>query len=114
VEHTAGNFPVWLAPVQASVLPISDKYVEYAREVYDELRAAGIRVTIDVGEEKIGAKIRNAELQKIPYMLIVGEKEAASAAVGVRRHGKGDLGAMARSEFLAKAQKEISNRATDV
>ena len=110
IEHTAGNFPVWLAPVQAAVLPISEKHLEYARSVYDELRAAGVRVTLDTAEDKIGMKIRNAELRKIPYMLVVGEKESAAQTVGVRRHGKGDLGAVAKSDFIAQIRREIAER----
>lgn len=110
VEHTAGNFPVWLAPVQAVVLPISEKHVEYAENVVAQLKAAGVRVTIDTSEDKIGSKIRNAEMQKVPYMLIVGEKEAAAAAVGVRRHGKGDLGATPLADFLTAITEEIAQR----
>ncbi|MBX7246024.1 MAG: threonine--tRNA ligase, partial [Candidatus Sumerlaeaceae bacterium] len=110
IEHTAGNFPAWLAPVQATVLPISEKSLSYAKEVFTDLQSAGIRASIDTGEEKIGSKIRNAELRKIPYMLVVGEKEAASAMVGVRRHGKGDLGAKPRGEFVAELLQEIKER----
>lgn len=109
-EHTAGNFPTWLAPTQVTVLPISEKTLGYAREVADELKAQGIRITLDESEDKINAKIRNAELQKIPYMLIVGEKEASAGAVGVRRHGKGDLGAQPRDKFLADLKQEIAER----
>ncbi len=111
IEHTAGNFPVWLAPVQATVLPISDKFLDYGRGVLEDLRQAGIRATLDESQEKIGPKIRNAELMKVPYMLIVGEKEASGGGVGVRRHGKGDLGAMTRADFLAKIRAEIADRA---
>lgn len=109
-EHTAGNFPTWIAPVQAIVLPISVKSLEYGREVLAELKQQGVRVELDASEEKISAKIRNAELRKIPYMLIVGEKEAAAGTVGVRRHGNGDLGARPRGEFIADLQTEISER----
>lgn len=111
IEHTVGNFPTWLAPVQATVLPISVKSLEYAQKVYEDLLAAGIRVTLDAGEEKIGAKIRNAEVGKIPFMLVVGEKEAASQSVGVRRHGKGDLGAMPFAQFKDYLLKEVKERA---
>lgn len=109
-EHTAGNFPTWLAPVQVAVLPVSEKSLEYGKAVVEELRAAGIRVTLDESEDKISAKIRNAEIQKIPYMLIVGEKEAAAGTVGVRRHGKGDLGARERAQFAADLKVEIQER----
>ena len=110
IEHTAGNFPVWLAPVQVAVLPISEKHLDYAQSIYDELRAAGVRATLDVAEDKIGMKIRNAEIRKIPYMLVVGEKESAAAAVSVRRHGKGDQGSIGRDEFVSKIKDEIARR----
>ncbi len=110
IEHTAGNFPVWLAPVQVAVLPISEKHLDYAQSVYDQLRAAGVRATLDVAEDKIGMKIRNAEIRKIPYMLVVGEKESAAGAVSVRRHGKGDQGSVGRDEFVSKIKDEIANR----
>lgn len=110
LEHTAGNLPTWLAPVQVAVLPISEKFRSYAQTVYDQLKAAGVRATLDAGEEKIGAKIRNAELKKIPYMLIVGQKESESGQVSVRRHGKGDLGARSLAEFKAEILDEIKHR----
>ena len=110
IEHTAGNFPVWLAPVQVAVLPISEKHLDYAQSVYDQLRAAGVRATLDVAEDKIGMKIRNAEIRKIPYMLVVGEQESAAGAVSVRRHGKGDQGSVGRDEFVAKIKDEIAQR----
>jgi threonyl-tRNA synthetase len=110
LEHTAGNLPVWLAPVQAAVLPISDKLNEYAGRVYESLRQAGVRATLDGGQEKIGAKIRNAELLKVPYMLIVGQKEADAVAVSVRRHGKGDLGSQPLDQFIPEILREIAER----
>jgi threonyl-tRNA synthetase len=110
IEHTAGNLPAWLAPVQAMVLPISDKFLAYGRQVHQALCAAGIRADLDQSEEKIGPKIRNAELLKIPYMLIVGEKEQAAKAVGVRRHGKGDLGMKPLDDFLGQLLAEIRER----
>jgi threonyl-tRNA synthetase len=94
LEHTAGELPFWLTPVQASVLPIADDQNEYAREVADQLRAAGLRVEVDERAESIKKKIRNAELQKIPYMLVVGKREAESGQAGLRRHREGDLGSM--------------------
>ncbi len=110
IENTSGNFPVWLAPIQATVLPISSKVLDYARNIEKELKACGIRCKLDEGEEKIGAKIRNAELLKIPYMCIVGEKEAAANAVSVRRHGKGDTGKQPFHLFKEQLLKEIKER----
>lgn len=109
-EHTAGNFPAWLAPTQVAVLPISEKSLEYGKAVLSSLKSLGIRATLDESEDKISAKIRDAELKKIPYMLIVGEKEAAAGTVGVRRHGKGDLGAQDTTMFIASLQQEIKER----
>jgi threonyl-tRNA synthetase len=99
IEHTAGNFPLWLTPRQAIVLPISEKYCEYAKEVAKILTNRDIRVTVDERNEKTGKKIRDAELQKIPYMLIVGEKEANENAVSVREHSKGDTGTLSIDGF---------------
>ncbi len=109
-EHFAGAFPVWLAPVQVAVLPITDGLHAYAREVNDALKAAGVRVELDDRSEKIGYKIREWELQKVPYMLVVGEKEKASNAVSVRQHKKGDLGAVPLAEFTAGIVKEIAEK----
>ena len=92
IEHYAGAFPAWLAPVQVSVLPISEKTIEYAREVENKMGAAGFRVHLDDRNEKIQAKIRDAQMQKIPYMLVVGAKEAAAGTVAVRHRTKGDWG----------------------
>ncbi len=100
VEHYAGEFPLWLAPVQAIVLPIADRHVEAASGVLDALRAAGLRAELDDRTESVGRKIREAELRKLPYMLVVGDREAESGAVAVRRHGSGDSGSMAVSEFV--------------
>jgi threonyl-tRNA synthetase len=110
LEHYAGKFPVWLAPVQVKVLPISDKFQDYAKSVEKQLKRAGVRVEVDDRQEKIGKKIRDTELMKIPYMLIVGEKEAAEGKVSVRRQGKGDLGAQDVSVFLDAVLDEIENR----
>ncbi len=110
IEHTAGNFPFWIAPVQAVVLPVSDRFAEKARAAADRLSAAGFRVELDDRNEKLGARIRKAELQKVPCMLVVGEKEAASGAVAVRlRHG-GDAGTMTLEDFLAAAQSAVASR----
>ncbi len=113
IEHTAGNFPTWLAPMQVVVLPISEKSLEYGRTILGSLKSKGIRASLDESEDKISAKIRNSELKKIPYMLIVGEKEAAAGTIGVRRHGKGDLGAQNSEEFFVSLQREITERRRD-
>ncbi|MEY2899302.1 MAG: hypothetical protein RL138_1355 [Bacteroidota bacterium] len=110
IEHYAGNFPLWIAPQQAIVLPISDKFNDYAESVRAQLKAAGVRAHLDASHEKIGKKIRDAELKRIPYMLIVGEKEMNENQVSVRRKGKGDLGAMAVSELIPSLQNEIKER----
>jgi threonyl-tRNA synthetase len=110
IEHYAGDFPLWLAPVQAVVLPITDAQNEYARSVEQELAASGIRVELDERNEKIGFKIRDWEVKKAPYMLVVGEKEQTADAVAVRQHKKGDIGQMKRSAFLARALSEISQK----
>ncbi len=102
IEHFAGNFPFWLAPVQAIVLPLSEHYVDYARSVYDTLRAEGFRMELDDRNEKVGYKIREAELQKIPFMLIVGEKEQAAGGAAMRAHGEGDRGLKTMADILAE------------
>jgi threonyl-tRNA synthetase len=106
IEHFAGDFPVWLAPVQCVVLPITDGYLAFAQKVYDDINSAGIRVALDDRNEKIGYKIREWETRKVPYMLVVGEKEQAAGSVAVRRHKQGDLGAMTLAEFLARVTTE--------
>lgn len=106
IEHYAGAFPVWLAPVQVRVLPISDQTLSYAKTVLEKLKKAGIRAEIDERNEKIGYKIREAQLQKLPYMLIVGEKEAQSGKVSIRSRGQGDLGEFTLEEFAEKVKKE--------
>ena len=111
IEETMGNFPVWLAPVQVKVLPISDKYMEYAEKVNAALEEAGLRVELDRRGEKIGYKIREAQSMKIPYMLIVGQKEEEDGTVAVRSRSEGDLGAQPLGEFLAKVQEEIRTKA---
>jgi threonyl-tRNA synthetase len=110
IEHFAGAFPLWLAPVQATVLPLSEKFAEYGRQVADRLLAEGLRVILDDSNEKLGAKIRSAQLQKIPYMLVVGEKEAAAGTVAVRKRTGGDQGAMSIEEFAAEAKRLIASR----
>ena len=108
-EHFAGAFPVWLAPVQVKVLPISDSQKEYAEKIVEKLSKEGLRVEIDDRQEKIGYKIREAQLQKVPYMLILGEKEVESKSVGVRSRKDGDIGAMEADEFVNKIKEEINN-----
>ncbi len=110
LEHYAGKFPVWLAPLQVKVLPISDKFETYSREIKARLKAAGIRVEVDDRNEKIGKKIRDTELGKVPYMLIIGEKEMESGAVSVRKQVKGDEGSKSLESFIAQVQDEIKNR----
>ncbi|MBN8675751.1 MAG: threonine--tRNA ligase [Chitinophagales bacterium] len=110
LEHYAGKLPLWLAPVQVKVLPISDKFIDYAKSVSDKLKKADIRAEVDDRNEKIGKKIRDTELMKVPYMLVVGEKEMNENKVAVRRQGKGDLGVKSVDEFLAEAVVEIKER----
>ena len=110
IEHFAGAFPTWLAPVQVKVLPISDKYMDYANKVLDELNAAGVRAEVDSRAEKIGYKIRETQMQKIPYMLVVGEKEQEADLVSVRSRFAGDEGQKNLETFIADIQKEIADR----
>jgi len=107
IEHYAGNFPLWLAPAQIMVLPIADRHFEFAEKVVDRLREANLRVEIDKRNEKIGFKIREAEVQKIPYMLIIGDKEVENGNVSVRHKGEGDLGGMAIEQIIERLHKEI-------
>ncbi|MGN8069753.1 threonine--tRNA ligase [Mucilaginibacter sp. 22184] len=107
IEHCAGNFPLWLSPEQFIILPISEKFEEYAKKLSDVLKDSDICGLIDFRDEKIGRKIRDAEVKKIPYMLIVGEKEAAEGLVSVRKHGQGDLGSMSIEDFKEQITKEI-------
>lgn len=113
LEHYAGKFPLWLAPVQVKVLPISDKFQDYARQVADQLKKADIRCEVDDRNEKIGKKIRDTELMKVPYMLVVGEKEMNENKVAVRRQGKGDAGVKSVEEFMAEAVQEIKDRKSE-
>ncbi|MCK5713630.1 MAG: threonine--tRNA ligase, partial [Hyphomicrobiaceae bacterium] len=110
IEHHGGAFPMWLAPVQAKVLTVSEKFTEYGEAVLTRLRDAGLRTEGGFSGEKIGAKIRDAALMKIPYMLVVGAKEAEAGNVAVRARGEGDLGAMSIEDFLERAQAEIARR----
>jgi threonyl-tRNA synthetase len=110
IEHFGGAFPVWLSPVQAVVLPISDRHIDYARQVHAKLRAADIRADLDVRNEKINAKIREAQLQKVPYMLVVGDREAENTTVSVRHRKHADMGAKPVDEFIALITKQIAER----
>ncbi len=113
-EQYAGAFPLWLAPVQVQILPISENTRTYAQKVYDKLIAAGLRCEIDNRNEKIGYKFREAQLQKIPYMLVIGDKEVQDGSVAVRNRKDGDIGSMDIDEFIAKAVAQIAeNRRID-
>jgi threonyl-tRNA synthetase len=110
IEHYAGAFPLWLAPIQVVVLPISDRHLDYAGSVRDRLKAAGLRADLDARQEKIGYKIREAQLQKVPYMLVVGDRESAEGTVSVRTRAGGDQGGQSVGDFIAKANGEIASR----
>jgi threonyl-tRNA synthetase len=111
IEHFAGAFPLWFAPVQAIVLPIADRHLDYAREVVTAVKRAGLRADLDDRQEKVNYKIREAQIQKIPYMLVVGDREAAERAVAVRSRAKGDLGARALDQFVTDALAEVRAKA---
>jgi threonyl-tRNA synthetase len=111
VEHYGGEFPTWLAPVQARILPIADRHADYAAEVERELRSRAVRCELDARTESVGKKIRDAELAKVPYMLVIGDKEREQSAVSLRRHGEGDLGLMPlgdAAEKILDGDREIS------
>ena len=110
IEHYAGAFPVWLAPEQVRVLPVSEKVADYAQEVAAELRKAGVRVGVDTSQDKLGAKIRLAQVEKVPYMIVVGGKEAESRQVSVRSRKAGDEGAHPIDSFVERIKTEISER----
>ena len=110
IEHYAGNFPPWLAPVQAKILPLSEKFNDYAHDVAAQLRAKGLRPQVDDSDERLGYKIRRAELEKVPYALVIGNREAEAGAVGVRKRIEGDLGAMAVSDFADRLLEEVATR----
>jgi threonyl-tRNA synthetase len=111
IEHTGGEFPVWVAPVQALIIPVNAKAHEYANATMQTLKDAGVRADIDVRDEKLGAKIRDAELLKVPYMLVVGPRDAEAGTVSVRRKGEGDLGAMPLAGFLERIGREVREKA---
>ena len=110
IEHFAGKFPVWLAPVQVKVIPVSEKSMDYATGVYEKLKAAGIRTELDHKDEKVGYKIRQAQLEKVPFMLVLGEKEAAEGAITVRSRDKGDLGAAQLETFISDVKRMIETK----
>jgi len=110
IEHYAGAFPLWLAPVQAVIIPIADRHLDYARQVEAQMKAAGLRVNVDARAERMNLKIRQAELQKVPYMLVVGDKEVASGQVAVRTRDSGDLGPKPLGEFIAMAREAVAKR----
>jgi threonyl-tRNA synthetase len=107
IEHYAGAFPLWLAPVQAVVMPIADRHADYAASVRDRLAAAGLKVDLDARQEKINYKIREAQLQKVPYMLVAGDREVAEGTVSVRSRSGGDLGARGVEDFIRQALAEV-------
>jgi len=109
IENCAGNFPLWLAPTQVAVLPISDKFSEYANFIAKRLDIFEVRNTIDHRNEKIGRKIRDAEMQKTPYMLVIGEKEENEMSIAVRRHGEGDRGVLDFESFIKMFDEELNS-----
>jgi len=111
IEHYAGAFPLWLAPVQVAVLPITDRVNEYAEKVAAELRGAGLRVETNLRSEKIGAKIRDAQMQKVPFMLVLGDREMEQGNIAVRERSKGDIGVMSTKDFVEMARGLIATRA---
>lgn len=113
LEHYGGKFPTWLAPVQVKILPISDKFIDYSNSVLETLKKADIRAEIDDRHEKVGRKIRDTELMKVPYMLVLGEKEMLENKISVRKQGKGDMGALSLPEFINQLLEEINERKSD-
>ena len=110
IEHFAGAFPVWIAPTQAVVLPVSEKHIDAAKATAEALRVAGIRVAVDEQNQKLGYKIREAEGKRVPFILVIGEKEAVSNSVSVRQRNVGDLGSKTISEFVAFLAEEVAAR----
>ena len=111
IEHYAGNFPVWLAPMQVKILPITDRVAAYAKKIEEELKSANVRCSVDLRNEKVGYKIREAQLEKVPYMIVVGDKEVEDGSVAVRSRKDGDVGTMSLSEFKNKVVDEIEKKA---
>jgi threonyl-tRNA synthetase len=114
IEHFAGDFPVWLAPEQARILPVSEKVTDYAQKIVSEMKSKGIRATADLSPEKLGAKIRLAQLEKVPYMIVVGPKEEASGQLSIRSRKLGDEGSLASDAFIHRLESEIRDRTLTV
>ena len=114
IEHYAGNFPVWLAPVQAVVIPIAERHNDYAQKLVAQCAAGGLRAQADLRREKLGYKIREAEKHKIPFILVVGDKEAEAQTASLRIHGQGDKGTVAPAEFIAKAKSIDDQRSLTI
>ena len=114
IEHYAGAFPLWLAPVQVGLVPISEKHLAYAEQVKTALEAAGLRVELDARNEKMNAKIRDFGLQKVPFILILGDKESSTASVSVRTRGKGDQGTTPLEAFLTRATTLVAEHAMEL
>jgi threonyl-tRNA synthetase len=111
IEHYAGAFPLWLAPVQAVLIPVAERHTDYARGVADKLKAKGLRVKLDDSSERMGYKIREAQMQKVPYMLVVGDKEVESQTVALRHRSAGDLGTVSPDAFADKVARLAEGRA---
>ena len=114
IEHYGGAFPVWLSPIQVNVIPIADRHVEYAQTVAERMKAAGIRVTVNETSERMNAKIRNAQLQKIPYMMVVGDREQKAGAVAVRLRTEEDLGDMQIDDAIQLIRTKIEEKAQEL
>jgi threonyl-tRNA synthetase len=110
IEHYAGAFPVWLSPVQVQIIPIADRHNEYGREVLAQLMAAGLRAELDDSSERMNAKVRKAQLQKVPYMLVLGDREVEAGTVAVRLRTEENLGARPLGEFIAMAQEVVAEK----
>ena len=114
IEHCAGQFPLWLTPEQVRVLPVSEKYNDYAKRVSNELNSYDIRALVDERNEKVGKKIRDAEMEKVPYMLIVGEEEEKAGTLAVRKKGEGDLGSLSIGDFANKLNQEVKEMLAEI
>lgn len=110
IEHFAGAFPIWLSPIQVAILPITEKQNKWAEEVSKELKANGLRVELDNNNETLGKKIRQAEMQKVPYLLIIGDKEVVAKSVAIRKRGEGDLGQLKLDKFIENVKREIEKK----
>jgi threonyl-tRNA synthetase len=113
IEHYAGNFPLWLAPIQVGLVPIAERHNDYGKKLQQQLKAAGLRVEMDSRNEKMNAKIRDLTMQKIPYILVFGDKEQEAGAVSVRVRGKGDQGSIPLADFIERAKSVVASKAID-